>query len=83
MSAFALEDGVVYHTYSTYVPGVDALSGCTRDSTARPMDATRPEVPGGAGTTSTTSAERSAYRARSAERCSRSSSRKLAFALHT
>ena len=25
MSAFALEDGVVYHTYSTYARGVDAL----------------------------------------------------------
>jgi predicted dithiol-disulfide oxidoreductase (DUF899 family) len=27
MSAFALEDGVVYHTYSTYERGVDALWG--------------------------------------------------------
>jgi predicted dithiol-disulfide oxidoreductase (DUF899 family) len=27
MSAFALEDGVVYHTYSTYSRGVDALWG--------------------------------------------------------
>lgn len=27
MSAFVLEDGVVYHTYSTYVRGVDALWG--------------------------------------------------------
>jgi predicted dithiol-disulfide oxidoreductase (DUF899 family) len=27
MSAFALEDGVVYHTYSTYARGVDALWG--------------------------------------------------------
>ena len=27
MSAFILEDGVVYHTYSTYVRGVDALWG--------------------------------------------------------
>ncbi len=25
MSAFALEDGIVYHTYSTYSRGVDAL----------------------------------------------------------
>lgn len=25
MSAFALEDGVVYHTYSTYERGTDAL----------------------------------------------------------
>jgi predicted dithiol-disulfide oxidoreductase (DUF899 family) len=27
MSAFALEDGIVYHTYSTYARGVDALWG--------------------------------------------------------
>lgn len=27
MSSFALEDGVVYHTYSTYARGVDALWG--------------------------------------------------------
>lgn len=27
MSAFALEDGVIYHTYSTYSRGVDALWG--------------------------------------------------------
>ena len=27
MSAFILEDGVVYHTYSTYARGVDALWG--------------------------------------------------------
>jgi predicted dithiol-disulfide oxidoreductase (DUF899 family) len=27
MSAFALEDGVIYHTYSTYARGVDALWG--------------------------------------------------------
>jgi len=27
MSAFALEDGVVYHTYSTYLRGVDAVWG--------------------------------------------------------
>ena len=27
MSAFALEDGVVYHTYSTYARGVDAFFG--------------------------------------------------------
>jgi predicted dithiol-disulfide oxidoreductase (DUF899 family) len=27
MSAFALEDGVVYHTYSTYERGVDAIWG--------------------------------------------------------
>jgi predicted dithiol-disulfide oxidoreductase (DUF899 family) len=27
MSAFALEDGVVYHTYSTYARGLDVLAG--------------------------------------------------------
>jgi len=27
MSAFALEDGVVYHTYSAYVRGADVLWG--------------------------------------------------------
>jgi len=27
MSAFVLEDGVVYHTYSTYERGVDAVWG--------------------------------------------------------
>ena len=27
MSAFAIEDGVVYHTYSTYARGLDALWG--------------------------------------------------------
>jgi predicted dithiol-disulfide oxidoreductase (DUF899 family) len=27
LSAFALEDGVVYHTYSTYGRGLDALWG--------------------------------------------------------
>ena len=27
MSAFVLEDGVVYHTYSTYARGLDALWG--------------------------------------------------------
>jgi predicted dithiol-disulfide oxidoreductase (DUF899 family) len=27
MSAFALDDGVVYHTYSTYARGLDGLWG--------------------------------------------------------
>jgi predicted dithiol-disulfide oxidoreductase (DUF899 family) len=27
MSAFALEDGVVYHTYSAYARGLDSLWG--------------------------------------------------------
>jgi len=37
MSAFALEHGAVYHTYSAYARGVDASSGvCTNGSTAPP-----------------------------------------------
>jgi predicted dithiol-disulfide oxidoreductase (DUF899 family) len=27
MSAFAIEDGIVYHTYSTYARGLDGLWG--------------------------------------------------------
>jgi predicted dithiol-disulfide oxidoreductase (DUF899 family) len=34
MSAFALEDGVVYHTYSAYARGLDGLWACTSGSTA-------------------------------------------------
>jgi predicted dithiol-disulfide oxidoreductase (DUF899 family) len=30
MSAFALEDGTVYHTYSTYARGVEQLMGTYR-----------------------------------------------------
>ena len=30
MSAFALEDGVIYHTYSAYSRGVDGLWGMYR-----------------------------------------------------
>ena len=56
MSAFVLEDGVVYHTYSTYARGLDGLWGCTSGSTAPPGGATK-RAPGGAATTSTTSAE--------------------------
>ena len=33
MSAFALEDGVVYHTYSTYSRRLDGLWVCTSGST--------------------------------------------------
>jgi predicted dithiol-disulfide oxidoreductase (DUF899 family) len=35
MSAFALEGGVVHHTYSTYARGVDALWACTLARCAR------------------------------------------------
>jgi predicted dithiol-disulfide oxidoreductase (DUF899 family) len=34
MSAFALEDGVVYHTYSTYARGWTVSGVCTSGSTA-------------------------------------------------
>ena len=37
MSAFALSDGVVYHTYSTYARGLDALWGITSGSTGHRM----------------------------------------------
>jgi len=30
MSAFVLEDGIVYHTYSTYARGLDGLWGMYR-----------------------------------------------------
>jgi hypothetical protein len=56
MSAFVLEGGVVYHTYSTYARGLDGLWACTSGSTAPQRDATRP-ASGGVATTSTTSAE--------------------------
>ena len=39
MSAFVLEDGVVYHTYSTYARGLDGLWGMYQGSTAPPRDA--------------------------------------------
>src|ERR1700730_10553573 len=41
MSAFALEDGVVYHTYSPYARGLDGLWACSRGSTAHPRGATQ------------------------------------------
>jgi len=41
MSAFALEDGLVYHTYSAYARGLDALWGCTSGSIAHQRDVTR------------------------------------------
>jgi len=55
MSAFVLEDGVVYHTYSTYARGLDGLWGMYQS--ARRWGATRRRASGGAATTSTTSAE--------------------------
>ena len=37
VSAFALEDGVVYHTYSAYSRGVDGLSGHVPVARPRPQ----------------------------------------------
>ena len=44
MSAFVLEDGVVYHTYSTYARGLDGLWGFQWLDRARPRDVTRPAL---------------------------------------
>ena len=53
ISAFALEEGVVYHTYSSASPADSTRSGgCTSGSTGRRRDATRP-TSGSAATTST------------------------------
>jgi Bacterial protein of unknown function (DUF899) len=40
LSAFALEDGIVYHTYSCYDRGTDVLNPTWQLSTARHMDVT-------------------------------------------
>jgi predicted dithiol-disulfide oxidoreductase (DUF899 family) len=37
MSAFVLEDGVIYHTYSTYSRGVDSLWGMYQRLDRAPM----------------------------------------------
>jgi predicted dithiol-disulfide oxidoreductase (DUF899 family) len=59
MSAFALENGVVYHAYSPPMRANWTVSGaCTSGSTAPQRGATR-QASGGAATTSTTRAERS------------------------
>ena len=52
MSAFVLEDGVVYHTYSTYARGLDGLWGVYQWLTAPPRGVTR-RASGGAATTNT------------------------------
>ncbi len=56
MSTFALKDGVVYHAYSAYARGLDAVRAYTRGSAEPRSAATRP-APGGAATTSTTASE--------------------------
>ena len=52
MSAFVLEDGVVYHTYSTYARGLDGLWGMYQWLDRAPRGATR-RASGGAATTNT------------------------------
>ncbi len=52
MSAFVLKNGVVYHTYSAYARGLDALWGMYPWLDRAPKGATR-RASGGAGTTST------------------------------
>src|SRR5437763_9279991 len=54
MSAFALEDGVVYHSYSAYSREVDGLWACINGSISRLKDATRMASSGGAVMTNTT-----------------------------
>ena len=46
MSAFALEDGIVYHTYSTYARGVDPFFGVYHwlDRAPKGRNETRPLV---------------------------------------
>ncbi len=53
MSAFVREDGVVYHTYSTYARGLDGLWGMYQWLDRAPRAATRPGASGGGATTST------------------------------
>ena len=52
MSAFALEDGVVYHAYSTYARGLDGLWGMYQWLDRAPRDATK-RAPGGVAAMST------------------------------
>ena len=56
MSAFALEDGVVYHTYSTYARGLDGLWGMYQWLDRAPKGRNE-QGRGGAATTNTGSAE--------------------------
>ena len=58
MSAFVLEDGVVYHTYSAYSRGVDGIWGMYQWLDRAPRAATR-RASGGVVTTSSGDAERS------------------------
>jgi hypothetical protein len=70
LSAFVLEDGVVYHTYSTYARGLDGSGACTSGSTARRRGATN-RASGGVITTATKRwhDDRRAKRNRVPQRC--------------
>jgi len=57
MSAFVREDGVIYHTYSTYARGLDGIWPTTRGSTGPRRVATKPPVYGGNAMMSMTRAE--------------------------
>jgi hypothetical protein len=61
MSAFAIEQGFVYHTYSTSAREWTAFGACTSGSTAHPRGATR-RAAGGDATTSTRAERRHGYR---------------------
>jgi len=45
LSAFALEDGVIYHTYSSFERGVDAISGMYPWPDRAPSDRNPPHRP--------------------------------------
>ena len=53
MSAFALDDGVVYHTYSAYSRGLDGLWGMYQWLDRAPLGRNEQGRSGGAATTST------------------------------
>lgn len=53
MSAFVLEDGVVYHTYSTYARGLDGLWGMYQWLDRAPPRGVTRRASGGAATTNT------------------------------
>ena len=57
LSAFVLEDGVIYHTYSAYARGLDILWNAYQWLDRAPKGRNEPATGGGA-TTSTTSTER-------------------------
>jgi predicted dithiol-disulfide oxidoreductase (DUF899 family) len=44
MSAFALEDGVVYHTYSAYARGLDGLWGMYQWLDRAPKGRNEPDI---------------------------------------